>query len=162
MKHLCYLILLVGMSFLSCGDDERGIEMIYTNDFFISAAQNPFETLFIETTLATQADFFLGMDKEEIKNIHLTYGRLSNVEGVNYDFIQEVSISVDSEIYEVGYRNDIRDNQGTTLELISNLTDVKPFMVEDDFRLIVRIRFKYAPFFNIEQNRLELRFEAFK
>lgn len=162
-NNIFFLSLLFLLTFtgFSCGNDERGIEMPYIVRFAIPAGSNTVETHYYEFNLPTNATLFLGDKKTAVKNIRATSARLRNIENIDYEFIQEISVSVDERIYEVCYRDWQSNNIGTYMDLIPNETNVKQFMVADHFKLIVRLRYRTPPPTTVEDNVLELKLDAF-
>jgi hypothetical protein len=161
MKKIAYIFAGLLLMNASCQKEDKGIDMVYLAHFAIPAGSNTVETHYYEINLPTEAAAFLGDKHNSVEKIHLSSGRLINLEGVPYDFVREMSVSVEERIYEVGYREYLPSNVGTALDLIPNGTNVKQFMVQDNFKLVVRMLYATPPPTTIDDNQLELRFSAF-
>ncbi len=136
----------------SCRDGNRGIDMIYTDFFEIQSGANTIETHYFQSELrsANWSTFLGELEPEQISKIQPSFARLTNTQGIPFDFIDQVVIEIypDENLtvtpWEFAFRNNIPFNEGTTLEIIPGLADFKDELSDDQF--IYRIGLRYRDF----------------
>lgn len=97
MKNLFFLFLIGSMIFssLSC-NDRAGIDMAYTDFFEIRSGDNTLDRhYYVSEPINARWTEFLGNKlPEDISRITPSFARISNTDGIPFDFISEVIIEV--------------------------------------------------------------------
>ncbi len=152
-----FILILSSLAFMQCNKDEEGevlFEEAYTVEFDMPAALNPFEVHFftiknIDSRILAQLDQ-RGINFADVEQIGPGFAELREQFGVNYDYIQEISIQIfkddPNNWRELFYRDDTNLlNAGSTLEMIPSLSNAKPMLDEDQFNLTVRVVLRVFP-----------------
>lgn len=154
MKNVFFFFLVSSLilSVLSCSD-RPGTDMAYTDFFNINSADNTLDWHYYRSDpINVRWEEFLG-DKsiEDISQITPSFARISNTDGIPFDFISEAIIEVypDEDLsadpfLEIAYRNGIPFNTGNTLEIPPSLPDFKEEFADGEF--IYRIGLRYREF----------------
>ena len=150
-----YIFLLIALPFLffSCKKDPNVLfEMAYpNNDFSIAAGLNPFDVhYFILRNIQTNSDSlfsFHNIKASAITQIQPSSARLSAIfASSDYSFIRKIEIRIfkdNPDDYNVlFYRDDVPFNTGQDLGLIPNGVNIKKYMVEDHFGIVVRMELR--------------------
>ena len=141
------------LSVLSC-NDRPGTDMAYTDFFEISSGANTIERhYYVSNPINVRWSQFLG-DKlpEDISRITPSFARITNTDGIPFDFISEVIIEVFPDqdldanpILEIAFRDGIPFNTGTTLELPPSLPDFKDELADGEFVYQIGLRYREFP-----------------
>jgi hypothetical protein len=155
MKNVFFFFLVCSLIFsvLSC-KDRPGTDMAYTDFFEIRSGDNTLDRhYYVSSPINARWSDFLG-DKlpEDINRITPSFARISNTDGIPFDFISEIIIevfpnqdlSVDP-FLEIAFRDGIPFNTGTTLELPPSLPDFKEEFADGEFVYQIGLRYREFP-----------------
>ena len=171
-----YILILSCTVLFACRNDnrERLFELFYPNfQFTIPAGQSavlPF-ALGIRG-VDTNIDFYLSehnTDTTTIKDISALTARLTSIDGLNYNFLNEISIRIcpDSpepcrDADEVFYIDRLQlDRPGDEIQFLPGLRNARDEFIAEEYRLEVVFFMAFSPSFDYE-SRLDMTFGAFK
>jgi hypothetical protein len=150
LKLTVYFVSIALLSIVSCSKDIIGFDMIYRNKININAGLNTIELHnFVISDIATDTSVFFqaaNKTKDDVKTILPKLFTINETSlGVPLSFINkaEVIISTKGDPNQkptvIFYRDDITLNNGTTLDLLPNNVDLRPFIYTGSYDLRLRL-----------------------
>lgn len=155
----------------SKGERERLFEMTYPAiDFEIPAGLSPsLPRVFEKDNIPSNIDFFLrqnNLDTSQITRIQPFSARITALDNLDYDFVQEVSVRICeagaeqcSRADEVFYIDNLNEREDDVIELLPSLGDAKPELTGEEFKLEVVFFFRFTTPYSV-RSRLDMTFEA--
>jgi hypothetical protein len=171
-----FILILSCMLLFACRNDnrERLFELFYPNfQFTIPAGQSaflpfPLGIRGVDTNIA----FYLAennIDTTMIKEMSALTARLSSVDGLNYNFLNEISIRIcpdrpdpcrDAD--EVFYIDRLQiDRPGDDIQFLPGLRNVRDELLAEEYRLEIVFFMAFAPAFDYD-SQLDMTFGAFR
>ncbi|MEM6320239.1 MAG: hypothetical protein AAF960_21400 [Bacteroidota bacterium] len=157
------LIGLLPLLFATCRGNGLGFNMTYQRDFEIGAGLGVFDTHVFELNgISTNKAAFLATNdanESDITAINPREATLSlNFADADLAFIQEIVVEIFNRNNlagrEIFFRDEIRFNTGTQIDLIPSLPDIQEFLQEDEFNVRIEMRLR-----DISPRFLETRFD---
>lgn len=158
---------------VACTKDnrERLFEMAYPGiDFEIPAGlSNSLPRVFERDNQPTNIQEFVrqtGIDTAVISGIIPQTARITSLDNLDYDFVEEVSVRVCpagsaqcTMAEEVFYIDNLQGRAGRTIELLPSLGNAKRVLTKKSYRLEVVFFFRYTTPYTM-RSRLDMTFEA--
>ena len=148
-----FFIRLMAAAFLfysaSCNKDrQEGIPISYVNVLTIPAGLNVFDTHIFELPAENPrlGVFLPTTDTAQIESIVSSLLTIRTLQSnTDLSFIRRAIVRISADGLperEVAFREEIPFNTGLDLNLIPSLSELKPYFMQDNFRLIVRLNFR--------------------
>lgn len=119
--------------------------------------------------VSSNLKFYLTDNKSDtavIKAINPYSARITALDGLDYDFVEEVSVRICNNdksqctlADEVFYIDDLRGRANETIELLPTLRNVEKLLIENQFRLEIVFFFRNTTPYTVE-SKLDMVFEA--
>lgn len=149
----CFLVKLTIVAFLffsaSCNKNKQeGVTINYLNQVTISAGLNVLDTHIFELPFENPrlGVFLPNTDTAQIESILPSLLTIRNLQSnTDLSFIRRAIVRISADGLperEVAFREEIPFNTGLDLNLIPSLSELRPYFLKDNFRLIVRLNFR--------------------
>ena len=154
---------------LSCDDNQnqRSFEMLYFQDFTVTAGLNTIETHVFEYDITTNFQNYLteyDITIDDIETIVPSLIIMSNVNGnQTYDILSRARLFTaktdGTHEFETAFSDPVPNDTQYDLQLLPTLVQVKDVLSEDKFKIRMKLNFKAVPPQSID-TRLNMTFQA--